>query len=262
MRVIKLLLFLSSAMLSIAVKADNFQRLDEALPDQMNITAFAPVFDFDSDSCLPSAGISRSGVQNGGLNPSGSLTGGCRNAQFLQSANSYHRYACLEQNGHQYCGHFFALYFLKDQVLAGINSGHRHDWEQVAIWTEDGRVVYGGYSAHGDMYNLPAAEIPQQNGHLKFVYHKDGVLTHAFRFAKTDENAENPYGQFVTPIIVNWYQMSGDSVANEQLRQSLNAFDYGNAIVPIKDSNFLTNLNRFRPASFPEFTRASVTQSR
>ncbi|MDX1452451.1 MAG: NPP1 family protein, partial [Oleiphilaceae bacterium] len=53
------------------------------------------------------------------------------------------------------------------------------------------------YSSHGDQTTKPASELPFENGHLKIVYHKDGILTHAFRFAKTNEYAENPYGAFV-----------------------------------------------------------------
>src|SRR5690242_376239 len=39
--------------------ADNFARLDEALPTTVDISGTSPVFDFDTDGCLPSAGISR-----------------------------------------------------------------------------------------------------------------------------------------------------------------------------------------------------------
>ena len=84
---------------------------------------------------------------------------------------------------------------------------------------------------------------------------------HVSELAKPGEVAENPYGQFVTPIIVSWYTVLGDGVSNEQMRNKLNAFDYGSAIVPLKDSNFLTNLNTYKPESYPEFTQASVEAS-
>ncbi|CAG8999419.1 MAG: hypothetical protein CENE_01393 [Candidatus Celerinatantimonas neptuna] len=259
-RVVYLSVF-CSIFLSTFVQANNFKRLNQALPKEVKISSITPVFDFDTDGCLPSAAISRTGVQNGGLKPSGGLTAGCRRSDFLNYSNTYHRYACIKSGGNQYCGHFFALYFLKDQILNGIKSGHRHDLEQVAIWTKNGQVIYGGYSAHGKMYNKKKSSIPKQNGHLKFVYHKDGVLTHAFRFAKSNEVAENSYGTFVTPVIVSWYTMYGDGVSNQTLRNHLNAYDYGNAIMPIKDSNFLTNLNKFKPSGFPTFTSSSVKNS-
>jgi hypothetical protein len=54
---------------------------------------------------------------------------------------------------------------------------------------------------------------------------------------------------------------SGDGVGNEQMRNDLNAFDYGSAIVSLRGSNFPTNLNTFKPAGYPESTRASVQAS-
>ena len=240
--------------------ANDFARLDEALPLTVDISATYPVFDFDGDGCLPSAGVSRAGQQNGGLKPTGSITGGCRAGNFLDLSNTVHRHACVRSGANTYCGHFYALYFLKDQATP-FGGGHRHDWEHAAIWTTNGVITHGGFSAHGALNNAQAAALPFENGHLKIVYHKDGASTHAMRFAKAGEVAENPYGRFVTPVIVSWYTMRGDGVSNEQMRNKLNAFDYGSAILPLRDSNFLTNLNTYKPASYPEFTQASVEAS-
>ncbi len=245
----------------LTAQADNFYRLEPALPTTVNITFNHPVFDFDGDGCLPSAGISRAGVQNGGLKASGSITGGCRDVSFLNTANTVHRHACIVSGGNTYCGHFYALYFLKDQATV-FGGGHRHDWEHAAIWTTNGVVTHGGYSAHGDLINQPISTLQLQNGHLKIVYHKDGVTTHAMRFAGVNEYAENGYGQFVTPPIISWYSMFGDGVSNDTLRARLNAFNYGSANLPVRDSSFLNNLNTYRPAGYPEFTAASVEASR
>ena len=35
------------------VTASDFPRLDEALPGDIDVVSIAPVFDFDSDGCLP-----------------------------------------------------------------------------------------------------------------------------------------------------------------------------------------------------------------
>lgn len=239
--------------LSINCLADDFWRLDPAYPNDIDAYSIAPVFDFDGDGCLPSAGISRWGQQNGGLKPSGSIAGGCRNSDFLESSNTLHRHACKWQNDSNYCVHFYALYFLKDQVSDYFGGGHRHDWEHVAIWTINGQVSHGSYSAHGDLYTQPANELAFENGHLKIVYHKDGVLTHAFRFSSSNEWAENPYGVFVTPPLVSWYVVVGDWVSNQDMRALLNTFDYGSASIPLKDSNFINNVNTARPAGFPAF---------
>ncbi|MDW6001291.1 NPP1 family protein [Vibrio mangrovi] len=256
-------LAISISLLSLSpVYAHDFSKLDQALPSSIDAYSIAPVFDFDTDGCLPSAGISRSGQQNGGLKPSGGLTSGCRNSGFLNLSNSYHRYACKTSGSNRYCSHFYALYFLKDQILNGVESGHRHDWENVVIWTTNGRVTHGSYSAHGDLTTRPVSELDTNGKHIKFVYHKDGPLTHAIRFSKMGEVAENPYGYFVTPDIVSWYTMYGDNVSNSTLRQRLNDYDYGSANVPIKDSNFLNSLNEGKPNGYPTFSNADVSNSR
>ncbi len=255
-------LVLSTVVAAPSAWADDFPALSAAWPANVSIAATYPLFDFDTDGCLPSAGISRSGQQNGGLKTSGGITAGCRRADFLDYANTLHRHACVTSGGNVYCGHFYALYFLKDQVTA-LGGGHRHDWEHAAIWTTNGVVTHAGYSAHGDLTNAAVGTLAVQNGHVRFVYHKDGALTHAMRFAGTDEiAAENPYGQWLTPAIVSWTAMTGDGVSNATMRGLLNGFDYGSANVPVKDSNFLTNLNNGRPAGYPAFTSASIDAAR
>jgi hypothetical protein len=248
---ILVLLLASSAL------ADDFYRLDEALPSSVDIRANYPVFDFDTDGCLPSAGISRLGQQNGGLKPTGSITGGCRSSSFLETSNTLHRHACVRSGGDVYCGHFYALYFLKDQVTA-LGGGHRHDWEHAAIWTKNGVVTHGGYSAHGKLYNQEIGTLDQQDGHMKIVYHKDGALTHCMRFAKSGEVAENAYGRFVTPNIISWQVLWGDGLSNAQMRAKLDVFDYGSGVIPMRDDNFLGNLNTYKPASYPTFTSSSL----
>lgn len=251
---------LLAGLFATAAQANDFYRLDAAWPSTASIGSTYPLFDFDTDGCLPSAGISRTGQQNGGLKPSGSITGGCRSTSFFDTSNTLHRHACIASGGSTYCGHFYALYFLKDQISA-LGGGHRHDWEYAAIWTKDGAVTHAGYSAHGDLYNAEVSTLALANGHVKFVYHKDGVSTHALRFASASETAENPYGQFLVPTIVSWYQLMGDGVSNAQIRSLLNGFDYGSATIPLRDSNFLGNLNTYKPAGYPTFTAASVNAS-
>ncbi|MET7476439.1 NPP1 family protein [Streptomyces sp. NPDC005648] len=46
--------------------------------------AFIPHFDYDSDSCFPSSAIGPDGTVNGGLRPSGSMTGGCRTGHLFE----------------------------------------------------------------------------------------------------------------------------------------------------------------------------------
>ena len=237
------------------VQAADFAKLDEAIPWAF-VAELAPVFDFDGDGCLPSAGISRSGQRNPGLKPGGNITGECRSPNFLDTSNTLHRYACTSESGSTYCGHFYALYFEKDQVTHFLPIGHRHDWEYAAIWTKNGAITHGSYSAHGELRTTTVSNLPFENGHMKVVYHKDerGGGTHALRFAKIDEKAENPYGRFVTPTLISWDVLYGDGLDNRTMRDKLNSFDYGDAIIPCKDSNFLDKLNRFKPPGYPTFS--------
>ncbi len=247
---------------SSSVFAHQFPSLDEALPNFTDITSIAPVFDFDGDGCFPAAGISRDGAENGGLKPSGSLGGSCRPNNFLEYSNTLHRHACKQYAGANYCGHFYALYFEKDQIFSGIESGHRHDWEFAGVWTVDGTVTHASYSYHRDIVTVDESAVPKNpQGQLKFVYHKEGLLTHAIRLAKNNEIAENPYGVFVTPTIASWYELYGDHLDNSDMRALLNLYDYGSANLPIGDAYFLNKLNQSKPSGFPVFSQTDIEAS-
>ncbi|MBV7328547.1 RICIN domain-containing protein [Chloroflexi bacterium TSY] len=228
------------------------ERLNEAVPSEL-ISVLAPVFDFDGDGCLPSAGINRYGEPNKGLKIGGTITGQCRARNFLETSNTLHRSACSIHNDSVFCGHFYALYFKKDQTADGICCGHRHDWEHVAIWTTDGIITHGSVSEHGGMNTRNVTDIPFEGTHMKVVYHKDDGLTHAIRFAQPGEIAENPTEGFVTPPLASWYSLTGDALDNAAMRERLNRFDYGSGILPIKDGRFYEKLNEFKPSNYPVF---------
>ena len=270
----KLLKLIAPLALLLAVQpalAQDFPRLDEALPGNGAIGGEEPVFDFDTDSCLPSAAVSRSGEKNGGLEPSGSQTGGCRSSNFLETSNTYHRYACKTEAGDRYCGHMYGLYFEKDQAtdadwswLGWGVEGHRHDWEHAIVWTKNGEMTHASYSAHGELTTRHRSDIDlDDQGRVKIVYHDNSLAnghTHSFRFAKTDEVPENPYGRWVTPTSASWTEMAGNGVTNAQMREKLNTFDYGSAVVPMKDTDdrFLNKINQGKPSSYPTFAWSDV----
>ncbi len=237
--------------------------LDIALPAMIDISATHPVFDFDGDGCLPSAGIGRDGQMNSGLKTSGSLGGDCRESDFLKTSNTLHRYACKTVEQDVFCAHSYALYFMKDQVVSGADAfGHRHDWEHTMVWTKNGVMTHGAYSSHGEMTIKPTAELPvNAEGKLKIVYHKDAGLTHALRFAKNNEVAENPYGEFVTPPIVSWYTLTGNDLSNQIMRDKLNSYNYGSASIDMKDSSVLNKINADRPSGYPQFNQQDVDAS-
>jgi hypothetical protein len=62
-----------------------------------------------------------------------------------------------------------------------------------------------------------------------FVHHRALVQTNSFRFVRSGEKAENPYGKFVTPTIVSWYIMKGDNISNSRPRKKFYTINYGGA---------------------------------
>lgn len=250
LKLLSLSLFLGFA-INNTVQAADFPSLDKAVPGGGNTEKYAPVFDFDGDGCLPSAGISRGGEQNPGENTITGKTAFCRDPNFLTTSNTLHRYACITSDGSNYCGHFYALYFEKDECDVPF-CGHINDWEYAAVWTKDGVMTHAGTSAHGHLTTRPNEWLYFDDDHVKVVYHQEDPATHALRFAHFNEPAENPYGSFVTPELISWYELTGDSLSNEQMRDLLNTFCYNcgedhGGTIPLKDSRFLNNLNAYRP---------------
>jgi hypothetical protein len=227
-------------------------KLIEAAPDEAK--KFAVAFDFDKDSCYPAAAISKEGEINGGLKPTGGITGECRDKKQLENSNTYYRKGSIKKDGVDYAVHMYALYFPKDQFISNtpIEAGHRHDWEYALVWTKNGEVTHASVSAHGGIATEEKGRLHFDEGKpntVKVVYHKDDVKTHAFRFAKEDEkgdqSAENDLKRWVTPDLVDWHSMNGE------LRRKLNEKDFGDANCPVNDNHFANEIAKKPPAGYP-----------
>lgn len=243
----------TSLLLTGPVLAQTLKPLSEALPADVDLQPLTPRFDFQS-GCHPAVGIDAQGKKNEGIEPIGGLGEGCQDTNFLSNANTIHRYTCKTENSAQYCGHIFALYFTKDQSIDNQRSGHRHDWEFATVYTRDNHITHIGHSAHGRVNTDHVENLVLQNNHALIVYDKDGEKTHAMRFAKPGESAQNPYGRFVTPPIASWFEMHGDDgFDNSTLREHFNKADFEAGNVPVSDSNFTNNLNKGKPSSYPNF---------
>lgn len=207
---------------------------------------FQPVFDYDTDGCLPVAAIDINGTLNGGLDDSGAITGQCRSGH-LGNANTYSRAKC--NNG--WCAIIYTLYFEKDMACTACTAlSHRHDWEAAVIWVRQGSGTpsYASVSAHGDYTTRNWSDVPRDGVRLKVVYHKEGNLgtdvgTHSFRFAGWDERAEAwGDGGWDFPRLVTWTRFpAGNNGVDLQARMQ-NA-TWGRANFPLKDGRFNDELN-------------------
>lgn len=158
------------------------------------------VLDFDTDSCYNVAAISRTGQLNPGqpCSPS-SIISGCRDREDLTTQNVYSRSRC--NSG--WCAHMYAYYFEKDWADTWCATGHLHDWEHVVVWTRNDKIEYVAVSQHGKYEKRAAKDVIIDGTHPKIVYHREGGLTHAFRFANDGEknSPENHLNKWVVSII-------------------------------------------------------------
>ena len=164
-----------------------------------------PAIDFDTDGCYNTPAIGPDGTLNPGLDLGGDVNGNCHDPSDLVNTNTYSRSKC--NNG--WCAYMYSYYFEKDQVLPGpFSPGHKHDWEDVVVWVQSDQAKYLSVSQHGDYVTEGQSAIQFDGGtHPKAVYHKDGVLTHCFRFPKadgTDEPPENAEHTWQHKGLVGW----------------------------------------------------------
>ncbi|WP_031048881.1 NPP1 family protein [Streptomyces sp. NRRL F-5650] len=204
---------------------------------------YQPAYDYDTDGCYPTPAIGADGAVNGGLNPTGALNGNCRDASDLANTNGYARARC---DG-DWCAYMYGLYFEKDQALPGTSlGGHRHDWEHVVVWVKDDTVQYVSTSSHGSFDVHERSAVRFDGTHPKIVYHKDGISTHCFRLATSnDEPPENHEGAWQYPPLVGWNGYPAG------LREKLTAHDFGSANFGLKDASFASHLAAARPAGVP-----------
>ncbi|KAH7323108.1 necrosis inducing protein [Stachybotrys elegans] len=202
-----------------------------------------PSMDFDQDGCYNVAAVDASGSIVPGLPHNWvDLASECRDAADLSAAenNVYVRRRCNAG----WCVYLYDYYFEKDVAVPNfIDPGHTHDWEHIAVWVRDGAgAEFVAVSQHGEYEIRAAAELRWDGEHPKVVYHKDGVSTHAFRFAFEDDDAiENHTGAWYRGPLVNYDGFPGG------VRDVLFAHDFGQANIAIKDSSFPGNIANSRP---------------
>ncbi|MGW5470562.1 NPP1 family protein [Streptomyces chartreusis] len=204
---------------------------------------FSPAYDYDGDGCYATAAIGADGTLNPGLKLGGDVNGKCHDYAQLANANTYSRAKC--NNG--WCAVMYASYFEKDQITLGPAAlGHTHDWEHVIVWISDNQAEYVSVSQH-NTYQLAARSAIRFDGtHPKIVYHKDGVSSHCFRFAgSNDEPAENATGNWFFPRLVGWNGYPAG------YRDKLMSADFGSATIKIDDGDFQWALDYAKPSGIP-----------
>ncbi|KAM0345027.1 hypothetical protein ACHAPU_006912 [Fusarium lateritium] len=191
---------------------------------------FQPALDFDGDGCYQTAAIDPDGNLNPGHGATGTPEGDCRDPPQLDNSNTYSRKRC--NNG--FCAIMYETYFEKDQAVAGsFLGGHRHDWENIVVFTQGDNVVRVAPSCHGK-YDNAANEFPSDGSTPLLVYHKDGAGTHCYRFANDADQAEpeNPTGSFFKAPLVGW-----NNWPNTGLRDSMLS-NWSGGVGPKLDNEF------------------------
>ncbi|MEH0628753.1 NPP1 family protein [Streptomyces stelliscabiei] len=233
----------ATAALVVGVAGSAYAAPPAALPANAEALekTWQPAYDYDTDGCYATPAIGATGTVNGGLKPTGSLSGDCRDASDLDNTNGYSRYKC--NNG--WCAIMYDLYFEKDQAVAGSGiGGHRHDWEHVVVWVQNGTARYVSTSNHGGFTVHAALSVRWDGTHAKIVYHKDGIRTHCFRLAgSNDEPPENHKGTWQYPPLVGW-----NGYPSTAIRDTLVAYDFGSANFGLKDGSFASNLTKAMPS--------------
>ncbi len=174
----------------------------------------------------------------------------CRDESDLDNNNVYVRTRC--NNG--WCAYLYDYYFEKDVAVQHVidAGGHRHDWEHIAVFVQDGALRAVAASAHGDYDTKGAGDSGLRldgETHAKIVYHKDGGSTHAFRFASAaDDSIENHKRAWFRGALVGW-----ETGFPGNTRDTLATHDFGSASFALKDDSFKGQLDRARNDLAPGF---------
>ncbi len=96
--------------------------------------------------------------------------------------------------------------------------GHRHDWENVIVFTKGDSIVRVATSCHTG-FSHASNQFPAEGTHPLIVYHKDSFRTHCFRYANSDDiaNPENFSGAFYRSPLVGWNNWPSVGLRNAML---------------------------------------------
>ncbi|KAK1973321.1 necrosis inducing protein [Colletotrichum cereale] len=190
-------------------------KINECVPDEDK--KWQPAMDYDTDSCYNSPAIDQYGKLNYGMDVCYAWTteGYCRDEWDLDNMNVYSRARC--NNG--WCAYMYAYYFEKDQISLCL--GHQHDWEHVVVFVQDGVPKFVSISVHGQYERRKWEDIYKQGTHPRIVYHKDGMSSHALRFAKPkDAIPENHWNSLILGDLVGWNGFPSTAIRDKMTTHS------------------------------------------
>ncbi|KAJ9137117.1 NPP1-domain-containing protein [Pleurostoma richardsiae] len=211
-----------------------------------------PSLDFDKNGCYNVPAIDADGNVAKGLPHSWVDTASdCRDPSDLDNNNVYSRSRC----NRGWCVYMYDYYFEKDVATPySADTGHTHDWEHIAVWVKDNLAHYVAVSQHGGYSVRRARDVRWDGSHPKVVYHKDGRLTHCFRFArKADDAIENDRGVWFRGDLVSYNGFPAHADMELGIRHLLYSSDFGAGHIAIKDPAFVGNLHRALPGGITTF---------
>ncbi|PCD22084.1 hypothetical protein AU210_015884 [Fusarium oxysporum f. sp. radicis-cucumerinum] len=186
-----------------------------------------------ADGCQPYTAVDKDGNVSGGLQDSGSRTGGCRDTS---KGQTYAR--ATMHNGK--LAILYAWYWPKDQPASGnVFGGHRHDWESVVVFIDNyqspGATLYAAAaSGHGNYKH--DKNPPMRGNNVMVEYLTSFGKDHELQF-KTSPGR--------TYWIYDWAAMT--PAARKGLIDGPSGDPrnpWGRADVPFTDAFFANNINK------------------
>ncbi|KAH8427906.1 NPP1 family protein [Aspergillus melleus] len=210
------------------VPHDSIAPFPETVPNDATGNAYKKFEPFlhIAHGCQSYPAVAANGDTSGGLQDTGSATGGCRDQG---KGQTYVRGGWLNDR----YGIMYAWYMPKDMPTSGVSAGaHRHDWENVVVWVNDPAVANPTFlgaaaSGHGSYKKTSS---PQREGDRpKVEYFTSFPTNHELQFTGT-------LGRDLA--LIAWESLP------EAARKGLEDAEFGKATVPFKDSTFQGNLEK------------------
>jgi Necrosis inducing protein (NPP1) len=187
------------------------------------------------NGCAPYSAVQDDGSYSGGLNNSGGEDAGCKGNGTGQAIV---RSQC---DAAGLCAHMYALYFPKDQGMAGgvaiQGVGHRHEYENVVVWVKNGSMAAVSFSHHSGYDVRKPEEVTMVGTSVIAKYGRQAIGTHSFEPGDGGGGGE----PFPAPV-------SFDSVTKAAHDTLNDPSTFGGIDFPERDDIFATKLGEAHPS--------------